>query len=419
MKQLAKWLALGYILFAPWTTWLALTGWLRLPVVFLLASIVPALPYLLTDLVKRPAQIFSLREDWLLVLVSGLAWVAFFNGPMMGRSMNHAMSFTFAFMIYAIYGRWLFRRMGVSVTQIFATAMWAVIICDVIVVIEWITANFTGLVIRRWFVFDQSVTNMDFYYQLFFKSVAGVCEEPSLMAFNLNCLFPLGIYYLLQTGTRWQVNAYITLTLVAQVFIASSGGLGFLLIGYVWGNFATIDWRRVGGVLRNLAVAITVSLLVYVNLPFEQQRKAEDFVVHVGKKIMFSSASSSMRLEAWRWAINDWLSSPIIGTYPGYGNINHNHFGYQSGYLKILAETGAISLLLFVAWVVFTYVRISRVNKELRPYMVMAWVGGFGHLIIADGYYHISLWIPVAALHLIYLETAQQARGQRQQAQLL
>jgi hypothetical protein len=220
----------GYILFAPFTAWLSLTGWLRPPVDFILLALLGFFPILWQRFIKRPGSFLMAQEDVLLIGLCLLAWASYCFGSLTPKSFNHAFSYTFVIGVFLILFKRMWKDAGLCIEQLFKMAFYAVLLADLIVVIEWSLLNFFFILIRQYFIIAQNVTNMDYYDQSFFKSVGGTSEEPSLFCFNVNALFPLGWYYLSQQKKGLQEGLFVCLHIATLVMTASSGGIGFMVI---------------------------------------------------------------------------------------------------------------------------------------------------------------------------------------------
>jgi hypothetical protein len=405
----------GFILFAPFAAWFSITGWLRPPVDFLLIALIASAPVLVVRFFKKPASLFISGEDVVLLVLSALIWVSFLYGPGTGKSFNHALSFTFCFTCYLM----LFKRMWLDtrlpLMDLFRWALYAVILTDLIIIAEWGLLNLAGIKIRQYFIFTESVTNMNYYYQYFFLSVAGPAEEPSLICFNINALFPLGLYWLKTTGKQKELAWYVALHVITLIFTASSGGIGFLLIGFFVAHL--LEYHPIQLLRMGLSVVggVLMVFATYLLSPPALQLKAESFFVQITSKFLFTNASADMREGAWSHGIKDFLSSPWIGKGPAYGHHAYNMFGYQSTYVKLLAEMGIFSLLLYLLFLALVFVRLMKIKPPLRKYLAMSFVASTLHWAIADCYYHVSFWIAIAAIQLIHYEREQvrKLEGQR------
>lgn len=394
----------GYILFAPWTAWLCLTGWLRPPIDFLILALLASIPAFLTRLEKRPKTFFLAQEDFLLLAVAGIAWLSFTQGSLTSKSFNHTFSYTFVFTVFLILYKRMWVDSGLKIEQLFKMAMYAVLLGDLIIAVEWSLLNFGGILIRQYFIIAENVTNMDYYDQSFFKSVGGTAEEPSLMCYNVNALFPLGWYYLSRLGKKGQAGLYVTLHMLALIMTASSGGIGFMVIGLCVAYGLEARRHQLANLLWSFLLVAALGTVMYVLLPIAIQVKADAFFHQITSKMLFENRSADMREEAWTKGVQDFLRHPFIGNGPAYGHEAYNMFGYQSWYWKLLAETGVFSLLLVWGFLAVIWLRIWRIRQPLRRFLIISFTASVLHWAIADCYYHVSFWIVICAIQLIHRE---------------
>ena len=408
MRALLRLGLMGFVVLAPFTAWMAITGWLRPPIDFLLLALAVGAPGLLLTLVSRPKKLLPDQEDWLLIALSGVMWLSWYvMGSHSGKSLNHTISFMFVYSCYLILFKALWQQARFNVEQLFKACFYMVLLGNGIVVVEWLLINALGIEIRNYFIWNDSVTNMTFYDQFFFLSVGGTAEEPSLMAYNLNALFPLAWYYV-QQQPRWRhwSSALVGLHLWGMLATASSGGIGFFAIGFVLSGLLELKRSRVLQLMVAVVSTLIIGLASYMLLPGEMQEKAQKFAENVTSKMVFNQRSANMRVEAWQHGVEDFLSSPWLGHGPAYGHEAYQMFGYQSYYFKLLAEGGLFTFLLMVAFLAVIAVKIWRIRQPLRRYLLMSFIASTLHWAIADCYYHVSFWVAIAAVQLIHQERA-------------
>ena len=398
----------GYVLFAPWATWFALTGWLRLPVDFLLIALLLFTPLLLHRLVTKPKTLVVSDEDWLLVVVCALVWFSyFFYGSGTEKSFNHALSFSFCFLCYLVVFKRMWLDSGFSLGHLMQVCMWAVVLADGIVILEWTLLNIFNIIIRTYFLFTDKVVNMIYYDQIYWKSVGGVAEEPSLMAFNVNALFPIGWYYLRSTRGGLKTTAFLVMHLAALLCTASSGGIAFILIAFSAAyllEFKKDYWVAFGLALCAILLA---SFIGFFFLPPNIQSNLESLGSQVLSKVTLVNVSAQMRTDAWSKGWEDFLASPWFGRGPAYGHEAYRGFGYQSTYIKMLAETGIFSLGTFFVFLGIVFYKVRTIALPLRHYLTIGFVACAPHWAIADCYYHVSFWLTIAVIQLVHLEAKQ------------
>ncbi|SFB98503.1 O-Antigen ligase [Flexibacter flexilis DSM 6793] len=382
-------------------TWLAFSGWLRFPIIFLLLSFVITIPFLVYSILYNPKSIIKNDEDWLLILMLLFVIVSFFRSPMNSQNFNHTLSFVFVFVIYLIYFKYAVIRYKIPNMYIFKMIFYASTLANVIIIVEWVLLNKFNIIIRNFFIIADNTYTMIYYPFLFFKSVGGTCEEPSTMALNMNILFPFGLYYVYNEHKKW-VFLYAFLYITALFFTASAGGIGFLLIACA----VTILFEaNTKSIIRLLGIAIIFAIIfyiVYLYLPIDAQKSFEAFYELISSKITLNADSADMRTAAWSHAIYDWLDSPLLGKGIAYGKVAYFGFSYQSVYFQVLAETGIISLLLLLGFFVIITLRILKLKQPIRRFALIGFFAGVFHLLITDTYYHVCLWIVIALIQIVY-----------------
>lgn len=398
-----------YIILTPFTTWLALSGWLRLPVVCILLAFVAGVLALIVNIYKRPLSVFTDLEDALLIPGSiSFVLLSFLTGSLNSKSFNHTLSFIFVFVLYLLFFKFVVRatvRQNIF-DEIARLAALSVFICSSIVLFEWFTANFTHLIIRKWFVLSAVTSNMIFYSQGFFKSVAGVSEEPSLMAYNLNVLFGLGLCYVQKLSpVKWLV--YVIMFALALICTASAGGIGFMIIGVM---LATLTLQRLVRYVVGAGIFIGLIWLIH-----ESNFEASLLIDKLIDKVTFQDMSARMRINAWAIGYENWSENPWLGKSPGYGNEHglryfDNFMGYQSVYFKLLAETGIFATLFFVSFQGVILFKTYYLPEPFRTPLLISVIAGFGHWFIADAYYHPAIWVTVAAIQILWAGLAQRKK---------
>ncbi len=392
----------GYVITAPFSSWLALTGWLRLPLQFILATIAFGFPFWVTRFWNKPLRFIESGEDWLALAMLPLLFISYLLGSSTGRSFNHFLSFGFVFGVYLVFVKFWLRQTEARLEYLMALATAAVWLSCLVGITEWTALNVFAIEIRPWFILDDKVSNMDYYDQFFFKSIAGGAEEPSLFAFNLNCLFPLGLLWYRLNPNRPEAAFYIPVYLFALLATASAGGIGFAIIGFIVALAFTPHVKYIIRITGGIGIVLLLGWIFFDFLSPAVQFKAQSLVNKLFSKFTFNNDSAAMRVHAWRAALNDWQNSPWLGRGPGYGNEAYAGFGYQSAFLKILAEGGIFNLLLFSSFLGFLFYKAIKMPLESRPFFIAAFTAGALHLFIADAYYHVSFWITVVAIQLAH-----------------
>lgn len=395
-------LIFSYILFAPFTAWLALSGWLRLPVMILIFTLLLAAPFILARLGDNRPSIHVEQEDSFLLLFSILLMVTIIINPLNEKTFNHTLAYLFSFFVSYFGFRALVNVYGIRFSEICRFASYSMVLCSIIIFIEWVAANILGIYIRKYFILDNKVSNMLYYSRFLFKSVGGVAEEPGWMAFNLNMMFALGLYNF-KASSPFKIYGYIALYLIASICLASSGGIGFMIMAFF---FVFLNKTRGYTLfLKILAAAALPFVFVYTTNSIFIKNKIVYFFESIHSKITFQHTSANMRLWAWDEAIKDWITEPWFGKGPGFGNLNfEEQTGYLSFYFKVLAENGVFALIAIVGFFGMLLLKARMLPPDIRIYAMLSIAAGFMHLSIHDAFYHPTLWIAISATQLSWKE---------------
>jgi O-antigen ligase len=193
----------------------------------------------------------------------------------------------------------------------------------------------------------------------------GPINDPNDYAFMLAVTVPLALYRVRWAPSR-PYRALATLALLAIVAailttLSRSAVTGLAAAG-VW----AICTRRVP--LRWVAVALggalTVGLALYLWMP---QLVALALLL----KEHAAQGNVDLRLLAWRVALREAGSSPVLGVGPGNFEVRFDEFSLppvagegplavHNAYLSVLAELGVPGLAMFLAWLALGWARLRR-----------------------------------------------------------
>lgn len=284
------------------------------------------------------------------------------------------------------------------------TAMLSVIVCNCIVVVEWILYNvFDEIIIRNLFLTGgPGTSNMVIYYQTFFWSVGGVGEEPGGTASLVNILFPLGLIFLRNSKFIFTF-LYIMLHVISMIFMASAAGMIFLILSLVASSMLNLRYF-VTFIIGALALTLLTYTLYEYNT-FESREFIDEYINYIETKASLDdkNASSSERKTKWSFALRDWLQSPIIGNGPGNG-VEKYSSGYFNTLLTLLADTGIVSTLLFIAFFVVIVRKILSLEPFVRYCLLASFIMLFLHSNVYYVYYHFPFWLLMIVVQQYYRE---------------
>ena len=401
-----------FIFFAPFTTFFALSGWLRIPVVLNLILFL----FLLIGIFQkgRLKTKWITKEDILLLFFLAVIFISFIFGFQEKRSFNHLLAYINAIISYFFLSKYIIRFLSITSKEIAKVCYLSYITCSLIIIIDFIGKNYFDISFRNIFsTVDGKISNMDYFIRFGYFRVGGVAEEPGTMALFYNLYFGLSMYYLYAkrkiTKYKWTIslfiishfalmsNAGIVLPLVALsiIFIINRASKLTITKSQVfWG--VTIFFFLITGIATVLVFDIGNSAQI-----------AEEFF----NKILFneqdkSYSSSGQRLKQWSRALNNFVKHPILGSGPGYG-VHENQEGYLSVYLTILADIGVIGFLLFFTFQRALIAKVMKFSIPIKSFLLFSVITSFLHLIIVSDFYHAPIWILFVIVQLIYKEQKQ------------
>ncbi len=198
------------------------------------------------------------------------------------------------------------------------------------------------------------------------QRASGPILDPNDFAFLLAVTVPLAIYRIQSATERWRRvlgAAGLLVMLVAILATLSRGGLLGLLVPAAWAlatRRLTVRWAAVAIVAAAVIVLVAFQL-VPAKLDTALRQKQ-----HVGELNVES------RLAAWKVALAEFRSAPLLGVGPGNYEGRYPEFGLPVGsrnggiatthnaFLNVLAELGGPGLALFLAYLLMAWRRLRR-----------------------------------------------------------
>ncbi|MFL0110003.1 O-antigen ligase family protein [Tenacibaculum maritimum] len=398
-----------FIFFAPFTSFFALSAWLRLPVIINQLLFITLLITLLKN--NRINTNWLVKEDLYLLSFLGLIWLSFFLGFREKRSFNHSLAYTNAILFYFFLTKYIITSFSISSIKIAKTIYWSFLTCSLIILSDFIGKNYYNISLRGAFSkADGIISNMDYYIRYGFLRVGGVAEEPGSMALFYNIYFGVSLYYLYQKDKiklfKWLFilfalvhfamlsNAGITLTLVALIIIFLINKLQHKVI-----SKTQLFW--IVGIFSLLI--LSSCFIIFFDIG-HSNKFLEDF----SNKIFFneshkSYSSSGQRLLQWQRALVNFFKHPILGNGPGFG-VHEDTEGYLSIYLTILSDIGFIAFVFFMGFIKKIIEKVMLLPIHIRNFILFSNITLLFHIFIVADFYHAPIWILFAFVQLIYRE---------------
>ncbi|WP_407266644.1 O-antigen ligase family protein [Tenacibaculum maritimum] len=396
-----------FIFFAPFTSFFALSAWLRLPVIINQLLFITLLITLLKN--NRINTKWLVKEDLYLLSFLGLIWLSFFLGFREKRSFNHSLAYTNAIIFFFFLSKYVIHFLRVSSIKIAKVFYLSFIFSSIIILIDFIGKNYYNFSLRETYATSES-SNMNYFIRSNMFRVGGVAEEPGSMALFYNIYFGVSLYYLYQKDKiklfKWLFilfalvhfamlsNAGITLTLVALIIIFLINKLQHKVI-----SKTQLFW--IVGIFSLLI--LSSCFIIFFDIG-HSNKFLEDF----SNKIFFneshkSYSSSGQRLLQWQRALVNFFKHPILGNGPGFG-VHEDTEGYLSIYLTILSDIGIIAFVFFMGFIKKIIEKVMLLPIHIRNFILFSNITLLFHIFIVADFYHAPIWILFAFVQLIYRE---------------
>lgn len=398
----------GFVFLAPFTSFFAISAWLRLPVIanqlLLLIVIVSVLIY------GKVKTKFIFKEDLYLLVFLALVWVSLLLGYREKRSFNHTLAYTNAIVFFFFLSKYVVKHIKVTSRQISRTMCFSFVVSSLIILIDFIGINYFDFSFRKLFsVVDGKISNMDYYIRSGFRRVGGVAEEPGTMALFYNLYFGATLYFLIREKRIKTVAFCVVLFLFCHFAMLSSAGIALALFCSLTAFlFEKISRNKITKKQVNwIFIFIIFTLITLTSMLIFNIGNMRFHLVEFGNKIIFNESgtvtSSGQRIFQWKRALTNFIQHPIFGHGPGFG-VHEDHEGYLSVYLTILADIGMIAFIFFVAFQEAIFKKVIQLSNNIRPFLFFAVTTSFLHLCIVSDFYHAPLWILLVLIQLIHTE---------------
>lgn len=398
-----------FLLLAPFTSFFAVSPWLRLPVV---VNIVLLLITLVSFLKVKKIKLKGVKkEDLYLIVFLILVWVSFLLGFREKRSFNHSLAYTYAILLYFFLVKSIIQFYKISSIKIARPIYLSFLICSGIIMIDFVGKNFFGISFRQVFsTADGMISNMDYYIRAGLYRVGGVAEEPGSMALFYNVYFGIAMYYLYQKEKTFMYKWLLFIFIVCHFMMFSNAGIAlFLIAGILVFTFnrlkrLTITKKQLNLILYGTIMIVLSFIVVLVFDAGNLKTSLNDFL----NKILFSEShmsysSSGQRLKQWYRAIMNFVKHPILGNGPGYG-VDEDAEGYLSMYLTFLSDIGLVAFVFFIGFQEIIVKKVLSLPEKVRSFLLFSIITSFLHLIIVSDFYHAPFWILLAFIQLVYTE---------------
>jgi hypothetical protein len=405
-----KKILLTFIFFAPFTSFFALSAWMRIPVVLnqvLFLIVIIGIFY--NNKIKLK---WVFKEDVFLLLFLGLVWLSFLFGYLEKRSFNHSLAYTNAILFFFFTTKYSISQVKVLPIDIAKIMYWSFCTITLIIIVDFFGANFYNFELRKFFAGepDGTISNMNYYIRGSFLRVGGVSEEPGHMALFYNIYFGISMYYLYITEQFHKYKWIIIFFLISHFALYSNAGITlfilatFFIFSYNKAKTLKISQKQIFFIAT---ATITTVILIFFIFYFDIGGSSKVLKAFTDK-IFFNESgkkysSSGQRLIQWQRAFVNFFKHPIFGNGPGYG-VHEDKEGYLSVYLTMLSDIGIIAFLLFMTFLASITQKVLNLPATIRNFMMFSLLTSVIHLIIIADFYSAPIWILFIFIQLVYKE---------------
>lgn len=395
---LAKYSLIAYIFFISWTSAFALNELLRVHFIVGLAALSASM---LACAYRGRISAAPYRvEDFLLVLfLASFSFSGLVNPH--ASSVNYVV--VYFFVIVGLYltikgAFYLFlspheiyfaNLLGIVFVSLFLSTNFILTTTDVIDLQSIIprlrnpTATYRGLYIRGY----------------------GFSTEPGIVAYYINTLGPLGLWYLwFQTKTLLVIRLLLTWVVIfGWVVTFSAGGSASLLVGllvtYLILSIKT-KWLLLKAARIRTAATIFISIVsgLVLTITFELYK----FFTPILDKLTLTGdlKTVSTRIDRLSAGIASLKNGSLFGKGPGFFS-STDGVSPINWFLMVLAENGIISLILVVLFLFIVFMRITNFRHSSRFAVLTGFLAGCCHLMITttSGYLHPFIWLLIGIFY--------------------
>lgn len=229
----------------------------------------------------------------------------------------------------------------------------------------------------------------------------GPFGEPNQSSVILAMLLVMSVALAFRKDTFRTVYILASVALLAAIFVTGSrGGLVAVAFGGMW--FVALARRQLA-LSTKILVAFTIPLvgiIAWAVLPGEFQQMMLDRILKVTESDGDLYTASSGRTWIWGAAIEIWWQQPFLGV--GWSSFRQMfHGASHNEYLRYLAETGLVGLLMYVAlW--WQTIKSFSCGKDVSNDVLVTYAGAQGSMAaLLLGIFFVNLYVPWIAVWCI------------------
>lgn len=389
MTAIVRFLACCYLFFASWTEAFAIGPWLPLPSLFGFLAIALYFP------LKGERMTFGAmrKEDFLLLLLVCAVTFSALVHPN-DKTVNYLLAYFVTFLLLYLLMKQVFvslvpaeKALGVNAAAVMLTAFF-------VVFVEFIPKTFLGFDIQQ---FTLRSVVADAAYLGIIPRAYGFSTEPTNLGFYFDTLGLVGLWHfrawakdrrlLRRAGSSLFAAAWL-LTFSAAAMVALPFGIllaAFLLHGK---KILSLRHIRPGRVVALGLVAAGLGMVLHSG-----SEALEDYASPLVYKIMLHDTDADSRPEKWRRDLALIEKRPLLGQGPGASAALSGSEGSVNWYLFMTLESGLISLLPAVLFLLFSLGRMVKTPFGGRYVFVAGFSAGILHLATVSRFYDPFPWL--------------------------
>lgn len=370
-----------------------------------------------------PRRLYSGSD---VLIVFALIWLAL-NTVLLpnDKSINFLLAYFYIFGVgYLCLKPLLYKN--ISIKTFLRTNYYAVMFVAAFAIVELCLALFSSIVIQDYL---PRVTPTGATYLGFLLRSYGLSVEPTNLALYFNTLGPFALYYVWNVmGGRFPIKLMVS-AIMASGLIVTFSASGYFFFAFALMVVTVLKYgRQILSVLvsrynapakgwfsqnvifkfTTLMMACFVIIVVVTSVPI-MANSAKYYLTPIYNKITFKNAGSvsgsvSDRTGLWTKSLNEVYEAPLFGS--GLGFYSANDRGSSvNWYLFLAAETGIVTVILFVLFLLSVFFTIIKSNVAMKYYYLFGFVAASGHFATISTIQDPFLWILISVFFVDRIRT--------------
>jgi len=339
---------------------------------------------------KIPLSLYHSEDIFLILGIIFIIFSAIINAG--NKSINYILAYIYIFIIGYLLFKGIFFLKTKAKKLLMANALGVLFVC-MLAVLETLLYLLFDINIQNYIPRGTGGVGVATYLDFFHRSYA-FATEPTILAFYLNTLGPIGLWQWWQTSIRkiWKIAISI-LFFLALISTFSPTVFTFLpfafLVSLTLVFFdSVVKKKKILLSLKTPVFLIAILLIVVLSsLCLPLVSKVKYFSNGIYEKITLESQTT--RTTLWETGIKDLQKNPLvgkgIGTTVGVSNINW--------YIYLAKEGGMISLLPFLIFFALTIFRILKSRMKGKRWFLTGFLAGIMHLAVISTFFHPFIWV--------------------------